>query len=262
MDKDPFSHQIIGLAMKTHRELGPGLKEEFYHQKLVENLKESEIEHFSKPRRELIYHDKIVDTFEADIIFPGKLVVELKSLQNSFDGEHYTQVLCYCKFWRIATGMLFDFGKASLIHKRLIYTSKSASLQKIEIPSFVSNPELAQKLVGIAYRCVSDIGLGYRPTTWFTLMNAAMQEEGLQPVLNPTAMIANIGPTNLSCISINDLAAISIGALGNEVTAMERAQLQTCLKWLILPWGICFHFGKSTVDLTFVSHPNSKSQIH
>ena len=61
MIKDPFTHQIIGLAMETHRALGPGLVEEFYHQDLVSRLNKSGIEHLSKPRRDLIYRGFVAD---------------------------------------------------------------------------------------------------------------------------------------------------------------------------------------------------------
>lgn len=93
MFKDPFTHQIIGLAMATHRDLGPGLNEEFYHQTFVARLRKDGIEHFSKPRRDLVYRGYVADTFEADVVFPGKLIPELKSLRGNFDREHFTQIL-------------------------------------------------------------------------------------------------------------------------------------------------------------------------
>jgi GxxExxY protein len=257
MQKDPFSHQIIGLAMESHRVLGPGLVEEFYHQDLVSRLTKAGLEHLSKPRRDLIYRGHVADTFEADIVFPNKLIPELKVLRGGFDAEHFTQILSYSKFWQICTGMLMDFGKASFIPKRVIYTSKTAKFPLIEVPSFVSNPALAKDLIEIATCCLADIGLGYRPTTWSGLISAALRAESVPFTVNPAATVTSLGMASLDCIVIQDQAAISVSALGDEVTAMNRARLQTCLRWLDLPWGICFHFGKSAADLTFVSHPKN-----
>lgn len=257
MQKDPFSHQIIGLAMESHRVLGPGLVEEFYHQDLVSRFTKAGLEHLSKPRRDLMYRGHVADTFEADFVFPDKLIPELKVLRSGFDAEHFTQILSYSKFWRIRTGMLMDFGKASLIPKRVIYTSKTAKFPVVEVPSFVSNPELAKELIEIATRCLADIGLGYRPTTWSGLISAALRAESVSFTINPAATVIGLGMTSLDCIVIQDQAAISVSALGEEVTAMNRARLQTCLRWLDLPWGICLHFGKSAADLTFVSHPKN-----
>jgi GxxExxY protein len=261
MQKDPFSHQIIGLAMEAHRSLGPGLVEELYHQDLVARLNKSGIEHLSKPRKDLVYRGHVADTFEPDLVFPGKLIPELKVLRGGFDAEHFTQLLSYSKFWRIRTGMLMDFGKASFLPKRVIYTSKTAKFPEIAIPSFASNPALARDLIQIATRCLADIGLGYRPTTWRGLISAALGAECVPFAINPAASVANLGMASLDCIVIHDQAAISVSALGEEVTAINRARLQTCLRWLDLPWGICFHFGKSAADLTFVSHPKTNLRL-
>ncbi len=259
MNKDPFSHQIIGLAMETHRSLGPGLEEELYHQDLVSRLIKAGIEHLSKPRRELVYRGHVADVFEPDLVFPGQLIPELKVLRGGFDAEHFTQLLSYCKFWRLRTGVLMDFGKASLVPKRVIYTSKTAELPQTDTPSFVSNPSLAKDLIDVANRCLADIGLGYRPTTWSGLISAALRAESIAFTVNPTTTVASLGVTSLDCIVVQDQAVLAISALGEEVTAMNRARLQTCLRWLDLPWGICMHFGKSNADLTFVSHPKSSS---
>lgn len=80
--KDPFTHKIIGLAMETHRALGPGLVEELYHQVMVARLTEHGIDHLSKPRRDLAYRGHVADTFEADLVFPDKLIPELKALRS------------------------------------------------------------------------------------------------------------------------------------------------------------------------------------
>ena len=176
-------------------------------------------------------------------------------LGGGFDREHFTQILAYSKFWRIRHGMLFDFGKASLIPKRVVYSSATAAFPETAIPSFVSDADLARFLIEIAGRCLFDIGLGYRPTTWRGLMSAALQAEAVPFVLNPSASIADFGPASLPCFVVNGKAAVAVSALGEEVTAMNRARLQTCLRWLNLPWGICFHFGKSSAELMFVSAP-------
>lgn len=117
MQGDPLSFKVIGLAMETHRALGPGLLEEFYHQDLVARLTKDGIGHLSKPRRDLIYRGTVADTFEADLVVEGKLIPELKVLLSGFDAEHFTQILAYSKFWKLRTGLLLDFGKASLIRK-------------------------------------------------------------------------------------------------------------------------------------------------
>lgn len=74
--------------MATHRELGPGVREEFYHQRLAARLKQIGVGHFSKPRRELVHRDLVADVFEPDIVIPSGLVLELKHLVGGFAPEH------------------------------------------------------------------------------------------------------------------------------------------------------------------------------
>lgn len=174
-----------------------------------------------------------------------------------FDREHFTQLLSYNKFWRIRTGMLFDFGKPSLISKRVIYTSQTGEFPKAAMPEFVSDRDLAMTLIHLANQCLADIGFGYRATTWAGLMGAAMRAEQLPFTINPIATVPKIGIATLHCIVVANKAAIAISALGSEVSAMDRACLQTCLRWLGLSWGICFHFGKAIADIKFVSAPKN-----
>ena len=58
-------------------------------------------------------------------------------------------------------------------------------------------------------------------------------------------------------IMVENTCAILVTALSEEITAADRAVLQTRLRWLNLDWGINIHFGKSTVDVRFVSRPRN-----
>ena len=246
--------------MKTHSALGPGLGEEFYHQNFVSRLLQAGIEHLSKPRRDLVYRGHVADTFEADIVIESQLVTELKALRAGFAAEHFTQLINYNKFWRIPIGLLLDFGKASLIKQRVICTSRTATLPSVIWPGFVANKYLAEQIFKLAASCLSDIGLGYHETTWIGLMSAAMRAEGMAFITNPNVEIPSLGRASLRCLVIENQCVVTISALGQDVSAADRATLQTYLRWLHLPWGIAFHFGREQTDLRIVSHPISSQK--
>ena len=261
MIKDPLTHALIGHAMQTHSALGPGLNEELYHQNFVSRLLQAGIEHLSKPRRDLVYRGYVADTFEADIVIESKLITELKALRASFAAEHFTQLINYNKFWRVPIGLLLDFGKASLIKQRVIYTPQVATFPNVIWPSFVTNKNLAEQIINLAAKCLSDIGLGYHETTWIGLMIAAMRAEGMSFDTYPNVNITTLGRASLRCLVIENQCVVTITALGHNVSAADRATLQTYLRWLHLPWGIAFHFGREQTDLRIVSHPISKAII-
>jgi len=241
--------------MKVHSSVGPGLDEEIYHQELVAVLTVAGISHFSKPRRDLVYRGIVADTFEPDFVIENHFVPELKCLRGSFAAEHLVQVFCYCKFWRLRTSLLVDFGKQSLLWKRLLYRSHTASLPQAEPPGFVSQPSLAAIIIQAVSECLNEVGLGYRQTTWNGLVRAAIQSAGHEVHLNPTATVLSHSGITMPCLLIDNACAVFVTALTDGITATDRAILQTHLRWLNLDWGIVFHFGKTTADLTFVQRP-------
>ena len=255
MKKDPLTYFVIGEAMATHSGIGPGLGEDLYHQQLFRRLKEGGIECRSKRRSDLYYKGIVVDIFEPDLLIENKLVIELKSVVAGFSGEHFTQILCYQKFFKIRTGLLLNFGRESLVKKRIVYESRTGNFDCPEIPEFVTSAELAENLSVLANNCVKETGLGYRETTWFSILVVELGLAGISCTQNPTAKVMHQTNHVFSCIVVEDQCAITVGALGEGVSPADRAHLQTYLKWLNLPWGIAFHFGKASCDLKFVRNP-------
>jgi GxxExxY protein len=103
---DSFSYAVLGKAMEVHRELGPGVDEIFYHELLSERLRASGIEHLFRPREQLLHRGIVADIFEADLVFPSRMIAELKCLRGTFEPEHYVPLICYLKFWSVSTGLL------------------------------------------------------------------------------------------------------------------------------------------------------------
>ncbi len=257
--RDPITHAFLGCAMAVHSAVGPGLGEEIYHQELATALTRMGIAHFSKPRRDLVYRGIVADTFEPDFVIENHFIPELKCLRGPFASEHLIQVFCYCKFWRLRTCLLVDFGKQSLIWKRLLYGSNTAVFTDTKPPGFVSNPTLAAAIVQAVGQCLDEIGLGYRQTTWKGLVSAAIQATGFEVHLNPTVTVLNHPGIAVCSLVIEGTCAVLVTALTDGINATDRATLQTHLHWLHLEWGIIFHFGKSTADFIFVQRPKKPS---
>lgn len=252
---DPITYRFIGHAMKVHSVIGPGLNEEIYHQEIVSALTADGIEHLSKPRRDLIYQNIVVDTFVPDLIVENHVIPELKTLTGNFSAEHLVQLFCYCKFFEISTSLLVDFGKQSLFCERYQYNPRPARLPITQVPSIVCQPSLASSIIHSVRECLAEIGLGYRTTTWRGLVNAAIQAAGHRVTMNPTATVLGHENTEISSLVVDDVCAIYITGLNSGLSAIDRAILQTHLRWLNLDWGIVFHFGKHNADYCFVSRP-------
>jgi len=253
--EDPVTRAFIGCAMEVHSAVGPGLGEEIYHQELVKSLTRAGISHLSKPRRDLIYRGLVADTFEPDFVIENHFIPELKCLRGPFAAEHLLQAFCYCKFWRLRTSLLVDFGKQSLLWKRLLYRSRTSDFTLPRMPGFVSRPTFATGIIAAVRSCLQEVGLGYRHTTWKGLVRAAIQSAGFHVASNPTASVLDHGSVALDSLIIDDSCAVSVSALTEGISPSDRAILQTHLRWLNLDWGVIFHFGKSTANIAFVKHP-------
>ena len=116
--RDPRTYAIIGAAMEVHRELGPGFLEKVYHEALIEEFDLRAIPYLHEPPLPVHYKAKRLRTvYEPDFVCFGSVLVELKA--QKFVGDPETaQVLNYLKASKLATGLLINFGEASLDFER------------------------------------------------------------------------------------------------------------------------------------------------
>jgi GxxExxY protein len=260
MERDPLAYAVIGHAMAVHREIGPGVDEAFYHQALAERLEADRIEHLIKPRRALEYRGSTADVFEPDFVLPGKLVPELKALIGGFEPEHFLQLRVYLKFWKIRRGLLFDFGKESLVTRSYVYDDPPRP--RLDPGQLITDapPAAELSLVRALSECLSRVvathGFGYRDTTYRGLLVADLNAEGIECVSSPTVAVRVrdrvLGESILSRILVAGQSAVLTLSQRDGIRAADRAVLQTTLRLLALPWGLIAHFGKRELEVQWV----------
>lgn len=254
-----LSYRIVGCAMDVHREIGPGLPEDFYHRALHSRLLRSGISCEFKPVRQLIHKGTLADEFEADLIADASVVIELKCLDGAFAPAHFTQLISYLKCWRLKLGLLLDFGKESLVQKRIAFTERVLQVNALSPasmrPSLPSDRTLFSKIVS-SLRCIAEeYGLGYRGTTYRGIFLAESSAESTrieQRKVDVWYDGHNLGPTQLNSFVVDGRCVVKLLALYDRLHAMHRAALQTELKHLGLHWGVLANFGKKSLDWQFV----------
>jgi len=254
---DPFSYAVIGKAMEIHRELGPGLDEVFYRELLSARLKEAGIEHGSRVRESLVHRGHVADIFEADLLFRPRLVAELKCLRGGFDAEHYVQVFCYLKFWKLPAALLLDFGKESLVHRRVNYTP--AEFQPLNPDDLMqAAPDLgADHLLGVSLRqsvvrIASQYGTGYRDSTYRGLLAADLTAEGIGCTTAPVVSVRSsgrlLGETRCDCLNVGGRVGVLVLALRDAISAADIAILRNYVRLLDLPHGLVLNFAKDRLE--------------
>ena len=127
---DWLAHAVIGLAIKVHRVLGPGLLESIYEEALCVELELARIPFQRQVPVEIYYASRNIGTARLDLLVRRQLIVELKAVEN-IAAVHIAQVLSYLRFTDMSLGLLINFHVRELRHgiKRVVLTPSNVSLQ-------------------------------------------------------------------------------------------------------------------------------------
>ena len=124
---DSRTYALISAAMEVHRQLGPGFLERIYAEALKLELSRLGIAHQSEVTLPIRYKGQLLPVaYRADLICFDSVLVELKAERRISDVDH-AQVINYLKLGGLQVGLLLNFGKASLEHRRFVCTPTTAA---------------------------------------------------------------------------------------------------------------------------------------
>jgi GxxExxY protein len=122
MEINEVSKQVIGLAMKVHTHLGPGLLESVYKECLYYELVKNGFQVEKEKPIPLVYEEINLDTgYRLDLLVNYQLVIEIKSVEAITD-VHWAKTLTYIKLGNFNLGLLINFNVYRLKNgiKRLV----------------------------------------------------------------------------------------------------------------------------------------------
>lgn len=112
MDENEIGKIAVDAAVQIHRELGPGLLESVYEAVLAKELENRGLSVQRQVPVPIVYRGiRFDEGFRADIIVEGKIVLELKSVEQ-IAKAHPKQVLTYLRLTGLRLGFLLNFGAA------------------------------------------------------------------------------------------------------------------------------------------------------
>jgi GxxExxY protein len=130
LEEAEVTFEVIGAAMEVHRVLGPGFLESVYQRGLQVELSHRGVPFEAQRRIALTYRGQPVGDHLLDLVIKDRVVVELKAVKE-LNEQHQAQVISYLKAAQLPIGLLINFAKASLEHKRvLLKDSLRAGYQK------------------------------------------------------------------------------------------------------------------------------------
>ena len=121
---DQLTEAIIGACIEVHRELGPGLTENFYEEALCRELDLRGISYQKQVPISVMYRKgSRLERRRIDLIVDERVILELKSC-DGFTPVHRAQIMCYLQITRLKVGLLINFNVAILTDgvKRVVRT--------------------------------------------------------------------------------------------------------------------------------------------
>lgn len=119
MKINDITYEIRGALFEVNKVLGPGFLEKVYEKALLIELQNRGLKAESQAPIKVMYKDKPVGEYFADVLVEGKVIVELKTVE-SLDKNHEAQLLNYLKASGIQIGLLVNFKNPKVEIKRMV----------------------------------------------------------------------------------------------------------------------------------------------
>ncbi len=114
-----ITEKTIGAAFEVHQQLGYGFLERVYQRAMqVELVRRGATPEIEK-RIQVLYKGVVVGDYDADLIVDGCVLVEIK-IAAEYDKRDESQLLNELKATGQKVGLLVNFGRTKVAHKRLI----------------------------------------------------------------------------------------------------------------------------------------------
>jgi len=113
-DVTNLSYEITGLAIKVHKQLGPGLLESVYEQCLKYELEKNGYNVKQQLTVKIKYDELVLESdLRIDLLVNDCVVVELKAIENILP-IHEAQLLTYMKLLKKPQGLLINFNTTNI----------------------------------------------------------------------------------------------------------------------------------------------------
>lgn len=114
MKHEELTGKIIGLCIKVHSKLGPGLLERVYEEALCKELKKAKISFARQVDIPVMYDEEDLGIgYRADIIVEDLVILELKSIEEILK-VHSKILMTYMRLGGYEVGLLINFNEEFL----------------------------------------------------------------------------------------------------------------------------------------------------
>jgi len=117
METNALTERVIGCAYAVHNALGAAFLEKVYENALRIELEEAGMSAMQQHPIPVHYRGRLVGDFFADLIVEGRVIIEVKAVQNLCK-EHEVQLVNYLTATGIDDGLLINFGQSVEVKRK------------------------------------------------------------------------------------------------------------------------------------------------
>lgn len=114
-----LTSDILESAFRVHNAVGCGLLEKVYANALSWELELRKRKVIAQKEFRVVYREKEVGLYYADIVVDDRVIVEVKSVEK-IDDVHRAQLLNYLRLSGLKVGLLINFAKPRVEYERLV----------------------------------------------------------------------------------------------------------------------------------------------
>ncbi|MGD8371752.1 MAG: GxxExxY protein [Syntrophobacterales bacterium] len=118
-----LTERIIKIYYRVYNNLGYGFLEKIYENAMMIEFEKEGIPAIAQSAIEVVYEDKIIGEYFADIFVDKRVIVEIKAARR-LAPENEAQLLNYLKATDIEVGLLLNFGPTPTIKRKVFDNSR------------------------------------------------------------------------------------------------------------------------------------------
>lgn len=117
-DLDPalteISRRVIGCAIETHKELGPGYPLDIYRKALMHELKHEEITYEQNKAFEVEFDGDVIGSIVADFYVGKRFLLKTMADNNEVGGAERNELRATLRAADLELGLIINFGQRRL----------------------------------------------------------------------------------------------------------------------------------------------------
>ncbi len=117
-DLDPalteISRKVIGCAIETHKELGPGYPLEIYRAALLYELKHEEVTFEENKSYDVEFDGEVIGSVTADIYAGNRFLIKVMAENYEVGGKERNELRALLRAAELELGLIINFGQRRL----------------------------------------------------------------------------------------------------------------------------------------------------